>query len=43
VTANLIAAIVGTLIARAVKHPDGTDATAPSDYAADEGDPRQVR
>jgi SSS family solute:Na+ symporter len=37
---NLVVGIVGTLIARAAKIPDGVDATAKSDYFADEGDPR---
>jgi SSS family solute:Na+ symporter len=40
VAVNLIVSIVGTLIARAAKVPDGVDATAGSDYFADEGDPK---
>ncbi|MFC4587788.1 monocarboxylate uptake permease MctP [Sphaerisporangium corydalis] len=37
---NLVVAVAGTLIARAGKLTDGTDATRPADYEADEGDPR---
>jgi SSS family solute:Na+ symporter len=40
VSLNLIISVIGTLIARAAKVPDGKDATAPSDYFADEGDPK---
>jgi len=40
VALNLIVAVIATLIARAAKVPDGPDATAPSDYYADEGDPK---
>ncbi|WP_312887917.1 monocarboxylate uptake permease MctP [Nonomuraea rhodomycinica] len=39
---NLAVAVIGTLVARAAKAPDGPDATRPGDYTADEGDP-QVR
>jgi SSS family solute:Na+ symporter len=37
---NLIVAVLGTIIARALKTPDGPDGTAPAHYTADEGDPR---
>ncbi|GAA3193294.1 monocarboxylate uptake permease MctP [Nonomuraea roseoviolacea] len=37
---NLLVAVIGTLVARAAKAPDGADATRPGDYTADEGDPR---
>jgi SSS family solute:Na+ symporter len=40
VALNLIVAVIATLIARAAKVPDGPDATSPSDYLADEGDPK---
>jgi SSS family solute:Na+ symporter len=40
VSVNLIVAVIATLIARAAKVPDGPDATQPSDYFADEGDPK---
>jgi len=40
VALNLIVTIIATLIARAAKVPDGPDATAHSDYFADEGDPK---
>jgi SSS family solute:Na+ symporter len=43
VRVNLLVGVIGTLIARAAKHPDGVDATARSDYFADEGDPKLVR
>jgi SSS family solute:Na+ symporter len=43
VAVNLVVAIVATLISRAAKVPDGVDATAGSDYFADEGDPKLVR
>jgi SSS family solute:Na+ symporter len=37
---NLLIAVVGTLVLRALKAPEGIDATEPADYFADEGDPR---
>ncbi|MEU9889895.1 monocarboxylate uptake permease MctP [Sphaerisporangium sp. NPDC051011] len=37
---NLVVAVAGTLVARAAKLAEGADATRPSDYFADEGDPR---
>ncbi len=37
---NLIVAVVLTFVFRAMKSPDGVDQTEPSDYYADEGDPR---
>src|SRR5262249_10312700 len=40
VALNLIIAVIVTLIARAAKLSDGPDATRPSDYFADEGDPK---
>jgi SSS family solute:Na+ symporter len=40
VLVNLVVALVATLIFRALKTPDGVDATEPDDYFADEGDPR---
>jgi SSS family solute:Na+ symporter len=40
VLANLLVAIVVTLICKAVKAPDGIDLTTRDDYFADEGDPR---
>jgi SSS family solute:Na+ symporter len=40
VAVNLIIAVIATLIARAAKVADGVDATRPSDYFADEGDPK---
>jgi SSS family solute:Na+ symporter len=40
VALNLLVTIIVTLIARAAKVPDGPDATAHSDYFADEGDPK---
>jgi SSS family solute:Na+ symporter len=43
VAVNLVVAIVATLIARAAKVADGVDATAGSDYFADEGDPKLAR
>jgi len=43
VIANLIVAVIVTLIARAAKIRDGVDATVASDYFADEGDPKLVR
>ncbi|MFD1930311.1 MULTISPECIES: monocarboxylate uptake permease MctP [Nonomuraea] len=39
-TVNLVVAAVATLILRAAKVADGEDATSPSEYFADEGDPR---
>ncbi|SFC12811.1 solute:Na+ symporter, SSS family, partial [Nocardioides terrae] len=35
---NLVIAIAGTLILRALKVPDGVDSTAPADYSVDVGD-----
>jgi SSS family solute:Na+ symporter len=40
VVLNVVVVIIGTLIARAAKVPDGPDATQHSDYFADEGDPK---
>jgi solute:Na+ symporter, SSS family len=37
---NLIVAVVLTFVFRATKSPEGVDQTEPSDYYADEGDPR---
>jgi solute:Na+ symporter, SSS family len=37
---NLVVAAVLTLIFRALKAPEGVDATQPDDYYAEEGDPR---
>jgi len=37
---NIIVAAVLTFVFRAVKAPEGVDQTEPSDYYADEGDPR---
>jgi SSS family solute:Na+ symporter len=36
---NLIVAVVLTLVFRAASMPNGTDATAPDDYHADEDSP----
>ena len=36
---NVLVAVVLTLVLRAVKAPEGTDETKPSDYSADAGDP----
>ncbi|MGK5638329.1 monocarboxylate uptake permease MctP [Streptomyces sp. URMC 126] len=36
---NVLVAVVLTLVFRATKVPDGVDATRPSDYTADAGDP----
>jgi SSS family solute:Na+ symporter len=36
VLANLLVAVIVTLICRAAKAPDGVDATRPADYYADE-------
>ncbi|HEY2671901.1 MAG TPA: sodium:solute symporter family protein [Rugosimonospora sp.] len=38
VVANAIVAVLVTLICRAIKAPDGVDATSPDDYLADAGD-----
>jgi solute:Na+ symporter, SSS family len=38
--ANLLVAIAITLIARRMKAPNGSDATSPEDYHADEGSPK---
>ena len=35
---NLLVALVGTIVLRALKAPAGTDQTSPADYTADEGD-----
>jgi SSS family solute:Na+ symporter len=43
VAVNLIVVVIGTLIARAARVPDGVDATTHSDYFADEGDPKLAR
>jgi SSS family solute:Na+ symporter len=37
---NVIVAVVLTFVFRAIKSPEGVDQTEPSDYYADEGDPR---
>jgi solute:Na+ symporter, SSS family len=37
---NIVVAAVLTFVFRAIKAPEGTDATEPSDYHADAGDPR---
>jgi solute:Na+ symporter, SSS family len=37
---NLVVAVVGTLVLRALKAPDGADETIRGDYFADAGDPR---
>lgn len=37
---NLIVAAVLTLVLRALKVPEGQDKTRPSDYGADETDPK---
>ncbi|MGC9667190.1 monocarboxylate uptake permease MctP [Planosporangium sp. 12N6] len=37
---NLVVAVLGTLVLRALKTPDGVDATVEDDYHVDEGDPR---
>jgi SSS family solute:Na+ symporter len=37
---NLLVAVLLTFVFRATKTPDGVDQTEPSDYFADEGDPR---
>ncbi|MGX7823834.1 monocarboxylate uptake permease MctP [Actinokineospora sp. 24-640] len=38
--ANLVAAVLVTLLARRMKWPNGLDKTSPDDYHADEGDPK---
>ncbi|GAA5184376.1 sodium:solute symporter [Rugosimonospora acidiphila] len=38
VVANVLVAIIVTLICRAIKAPDGVDATSPDDYTVDAGD-----
>jgi solute:Na+ symporter, SSS family len=40
VLANVIVAVLVTLICKAMKAPDGVDLTSRDDYFADEGDPR---
>ncbi|GAA4208551.1 monocarboxylate uptake permease MctP [Actinocatenispora rupis] len=40
VVVNLVVAVLFTLLFKALKAPDGTDATAKDDYTADENDPR---
>jgi solute:Na+ symporter, SSS family len=40
VLANILVAVVVTLICKTVKAPDGIDLTTRDDYFADEGDPR---
>ncbi|MEU8171350.1 monocarboxylate uptake permease MctP [Microbispora hainanensis] len=37
---NLVVAVLGTFVARALKSADGPDSTKPEDYFADQGDPR---
>ncbi|WP_049563322.1 monocarboxylate uptake permease MctP [Nonomuraea sp. SBT364] len=37
---NLVVSVLGTLVARAMRAPDGVDGTKPGHYTADEGDPR---
>ena len=37
---NLVVAVLGTFVARALKSADGPDGTKPEDYFADQGDPR---
>jgi SSS family solute:Na+ symporter len=37
---NVLVAAVVTLVLRALKVPEGDDATRPEDYRADAGDPR---
>jgi solute:Na+ symporter, SSS family len=43
VALNLLVAVAGTLVLRAVDVPDGRDETTGDDYLADEGDPRVRR
>ena len=38
--ANLLVAVVATLVFRAMKVPEGDDATKADEYFADQGDPR---
>ncbi|WP_244454112.1 monocarboxylate uptake permease MctP [Micromonospora echinofusca] len=40
VLVNLVVAVLGTLLLRLVRVPDGGDGTTEDDYVADEGDPR---
>jgi SSS family solute:Na+ symporter len=40
VVVNLVVAVLGTLLLRVTKTPDGVDATVEDDYHVDEGDPR---
>jgi SSS family solute:Na+ symporter len=40
VAVNLIVTAIGTAIARAAKIPEGVDSTSPSDYLAEQGDPK---
>jgi len=37
---NVLIAVVGTVVLRALKAPPGVDATEPEDYTADASDPR---
>ncbi|KAA9378348.1 sodium:solute symporter [Microbispora cellulosiformans] len=37
---NLVVAVLGTFVARALRSADGHDGTRPEDYFADKGDPR---
>ncbi|GAA4191515.1 monocarboxylate uptake permease MctP [Microbispora amethystogenes] len=37
---NLVVAVLGTFVARALRSADGPDGTRPEDYFADKGDPR---
>jgi SSS family solute:Na+ symporter len=43
VAVNLLVAVIATFVFRALKTPDGVDGTEPTDYFADEGDPRIER
>jgi SSS family solute:Na+ symporter len=43
VLVNALVAAIVTLALRAAKTPEGVDGTEPSDYLADEGDPRIER
>jgi SSS family solute:Na+ symporter len=38
--ANLVVCVVGTLVLRAAKVPEGVDVTKTTEYFADRGDPR---
>ncbi|NHA68716.1 monocarboxylate uptake permease MctP [Phycicoccus flavus] len=40
---NLLVAVVGTLVLRATKSPEGRDETVAADYFADAGDPRVTK